>query len=299
MRRTRHFEARVPVEHQGSARETRGIDAIGHHRDALIREAIVVDLAQPDRSAGPADDAQRQLGDPWPELEATDNRTRAVVLDGGRTLQDVHLADRVREHDAVTPVVEALPAGPPVRKWAVALPVATRRTRVGEIIAVRPRPAGTRRVGEDDVTDGSHVRPMRTVEENAAPVDEAVAAPRTGTAQRVGVKEEKLPPSGDTTPVAVETDGDTLVRDVARLDLDGRGEEGTVVHLDPARRVGPQPGCQHDARDGQGEHAVRGDGTPAHRQASRVDRSRARRPGYGLEPGLESGTAPSILAGGA
>ena len=119
-------------------------------------------------------------------------------------------------------IVEKQPAplAPVAGERAVRLVVEAAQARIVKTVRARPGPARRDRVGEEPLADQLRVRAVAAVVNDAAPIDEPVAAPRRGHAQRVGLEYHEFAAFGHAARPVVEPDRDALVGDIARGDLD-------------------------------------------------------------------------------
>ena len=138
----------------------------------------------------------------------------------GRRLENTDAPDFVIEDYAVIVQEQSAPLAPVAGERAVRFVVEAAQARILKLIRARPGPAGSDRVGEEPFADELRVRAVAAVVNDAAPIDEPVAAPRRGHAQRVGLEYHEFAAFGHAARPVVEPDRDALVGDIARDDLD-------------------------------------------------------------------------------
>src|SRR5205823_3870673 len=95
-----------------------------------------------------------------------------------RRLQHGGAADGVREDDLAAIVVEPPVARPGPRQGTVAIAVAAHQARVHKAAVLGVGPAGADGIGEAHAAGRARMDLVLAVEVDAAPVAEAVAAPR-------------------------------------------------------------------------------------------------------------------------
>ena len=148
---------------------------------------------------------------------------------------------------------------PGPRNRAVGATVAADPARIVEGVGGRIGPAGPLRLKPLHGASRMRMGAVAAVEIDPFPIDEAVAGPDGGEAERVEVVDRKRPTTADPLPARIESDRKSLPHDppLVATDFDRGGEERPVVVEPPG--IGRRRGRAAAGSLGEGGEIVGGD----------------------------------------
>ena len=167
----------------GRERHGEAIFKLGH-RDAVVGRDLGLTFA--------LDDLQHDVLVALLKIHRADHGSDAVVFPVRRRLEHVATGDLVVQDHAVVVQAEPLPLAPVAGQRAVRFLVEPAQAGILKIVRARFGPAGGDRVGEQPLADELRVSAVAAIVNNAAPVDELVAAPGRRHAQCVRLEHHEF-----------------------------------------------------------------------------------------------------------